>query len=361
MDKRVILAVAGSGKSKTIIDRVHDDSKILIFTYTELNTAQLKQRIIKKLGYIPEGVRVYTYFSFIYSFCFRPLCGYELKTRGIVFPKEPVSRFIKKNTRKHYIDNNNRIYAHRIAKLLIEFKVMPEIISRIERYFDLICIDEVQDFSSNDFNLLCELSKTQIEIMLVGDFYQHTYDTSKDGTTRRNLHNSLDNYRRSFINAGYLIDESSLSKSHRCSPTICRFVSNKLHINIESHRTDEVDIKFIDHEDEIESIFLDESIVKLFYQNSKKYSGNTQNWGKVKGVDCYDDVCVVLNIKTYKAYLKSELHKLEPATLNKLYVACTRAKQNLYFIDEKKLRSIKYKKSSPSIIKGSSQREEALP
>ncbi|MGA6103138.1 UvrD-helicase domain-containing protein [Psychrobacter pocilloporae] len=341
MDKRVILAVAGSGKSKAIIDRVHEDSRTLIFTYTELNASQLKQRIIKKLGYIPEGVRVYTYFSFLYSFCYRPLCGYELKTRGIVFPKGSISRFIKKNTREHYIDNNNRIYAHRIAKLLIEFKVMPEVTSRVERYFDLICIDEVQDFASNDFNLLCELSKAQIEIMLVGDFYQHTYDTSKDGSTRRNLHSSLDSYRRSFTSAGYLIDESLLSKSYRCSPTICRFVSNKLRINIESHRTDEVDIKFIDDKNEIEKVFLDASIVKLFYQSSYKYNGSTQNWGKVKGVDCYDDVCVVLNAKTYSAYQKNELYTLKPATLNKLYVACTRAKRNLYFIEEKHLKKFK--------------------
>ncbi|QEY25378.1 UvrD-helicase domain-containing protein [Neisseria zalophi] len=341
MDKRVIFAVAGSGKSKTIIDRVHEDSRILIFTYTELNTSQLKQRIIKKLGYIPEGVRVYTYFSFLYSFCYRPLCGYELKTRGIVFPKEPVSRGIKRYTREYYIDSNDLVYAHRIAKLLIDFEVMPEVISRVERYFDLICIDEVQDFAANDFNFLCELSKATIEIMLVGDFYQHTFDTSKDGNTRRNLHDDFEGYCKEFRKAGYQIDTFLLSKSYRCSPTICRFISNELHINIESHRSDEVNIKFLENADEIKNVFLDESIVKLFYQNSNKYKGNTQNWGKVKGVDCYDDVCVVLNKNTYEAYQNNELYNLKPPTLNKLYVACTRAKRNLYFIEEQKLRDYK--------------------
>lgn len=342
MDKRVILAVAGSGKSKTIIDKVQDDSKILIVTYTELNTLQLRQRIIKKLGYIPDGVKVYTYFSFIYSFCFRPLCGYQLKTKGIVFPKSPVSKYIKKETREYFIDSNNRIYSHRIAKLLIEYKVMSEVINRIERYFDLICFDEIQDFSANDFNFLCELTKTQKEILLVGDFYQHTYDTSKDGATRKNLHKNFDGYREELEKAGYQIDEFSLSKSYRCSPTICHFVSDKLNINIESHRVDEVNIKFIDDENEIESIFLDDLIVKLFYQKSNTYIGNTENWGKVKGVDCYNDVCVVLNITTYKAYKNNKLHELKPPTLNKLYVACTRAKGNLYFIEEKMLKNFKY-------------------
>ena len=38
MDKRVILAVAGSGKSSTIIDKLDENIRALIVTYTDLNT-----------------------------------------------------------------------------------------------------------------------------------------------------------------------------------------------------------------------------------------------------------------------------------------------------------------------------------
>ena len=55
MDKRVVFAVAGSGKSSEIINRIEVDSRALVVTYTEQNTKQLKRRIIQKFGFIPEG------------------------------------------------------------------------------------------------------------------------------------------------------------------------------------------------------------------------------------------------------------------------------------------------------------------
>ena len=70
MDKRVVLAVAGSGKTQHIIDKLNEDSRALIVTYTVNNTVNIKNRILKKLGHMPNGVRVYTYFSFLMSFCF---------------------------------------------------------------------------------------------------------------------------------------------------------------------------------------------------------------------------------------------------------------------------------------------------
>jgi len=53
---------------------------------------------------------------------------------------------------------------------------------------------------------------------------------------------------------------------------------------------------------------------------------------------------VVLNPTTLKAYDSGNLADLAPTTKNKLYVACTRAKGNLYFISELALK--KYKKNS---------------
>ncbi|MDH4263447.1 MAG: UvrD-helicase domain-containing protein, partial [Spirochaetia bacterium] len=85
MDKRVVFAVAGSGKTTNIINRINKDSRCLIITYTDNNAKQLKFRIIAKFGEIPKGVRVYTYFTFLYSFCFRPICGYEANIKGINF------------------------------------------------------------------------------------------------------------------------------------------------------------------------------------------------------------------------------------------------------------------------------------
>jgi len=343
MDKRVVFAVAGSGKTSSIIDRVNSNSRCLIITYTDNNTRHLKNRIIQKLGGIPEGVRVYSYFTFLYSFCYRPLRGYETKTKGINFnyPLPQYAQRTRKNTREHYIDKSDRLFSSRIAKLLIEFKVIPEVMQRIEKFFDLVCVDEVQDFAANDFNFICKLAKSNVEMQLMGDFYQHTFDTSRDGSTQKNLHACFDKYCEKLESAGFSIDLESLSHSYRCSPNVCSFVEEKLGIKIQSHRTDEVSVYLVDDGQKIEEIYYNNSIVKLFYQKSYAYSGNTENWGSTKGLDHYQDVCVVLNPKTFKAFNSCQLAELSSITKNKLYVACTRARKNLYFVSEKCLKKYK--------------------
>ncbi len=339
MDKRVVFAVAGSGKTSSIIGSLNADSRCLIITYTENNTRHLKNRVIDKLGEIPVGIRIYSYFTFLYSFCFRPICGYELKTKGINFnfPLPQYAQRSKKDTREHYIDKSGRLYANRIAKLLIEFDVVPDVIQRIEKFYDSVFIDEVQDFAANDFNLICALEKANVDIRLVGDFYQHTFDTSRDGNTQQSLHECFDKYCNKLKKSGFEIDLTSLSNSYRCSPTVCDFVSENIGIKILSHREDEVVVRYIDNIGEIDAIFNNNSIVKLFYQKSDSYEGNTANWGNTKGLDHFQDVCVVLNPTTQKAFDKANLDQLNPTTKNKLYVACTRAKGNLYFVSEKSL------------------------
>ena len=82
------------------------------------------------------------------------------------------------------------------------------------------------------------------------------------------------------------------------------------------------------------------NIVKLFYKNSKEYNGKVENWGNSKG-STYEDVCVVLNKKTYQLFITNKLCELPMATKNKLYVACTRTQNNLFFIEETKLNNYK--------------------
>ncbi len=343
MDKRVVFAVAGSGKTSSIIDLLENDSRCLIVTYTDNNTRHLKNRVIEKFGEIPDGIRIYSYFTFLYSFCFRPICGYELKTKGINFnfPLPLYSQRSKKDTREHYVDKNGRLYSNRIAKLLIEFNAVSDVIQRIEKFYDSVCCDEVQDFAANDFNFICSLAKANVDIRLVGDFYQHTFDTSRDGNTQKSLHECFDKYCAKLNKAGFEVDLISLSNSYRCSPSVCAFVSENIGIEILSHREDEVVVEYVDNVDEIDSIFNNDSVVKLFYQKSDSYAGNTANWGNTKGLDHFRDVCVVLNPTTLKAFDSSSLDKLNPTTKNKLYVACTRAKGNLYFVPEKLLKKYK--------------------
>ena len=125
--------------------------------------------------------------------------------------------------------------------------------------------------------------------------------------------------------------------SYRCSPSVCQFVRDNIGIPIESHRDDEVEIQYFDTRDQVNTIQNDDAIVKLFYQKSNAYLGWTDNWGNTKGLDDFEDVCIVLNPPTLKAYKEGKLNTLASSTANKLYVACTRAKGNVYFVPENML------------------------
>lgn len=339
MAKRVVLAVAGAGKTKLIIDQLELNSRALIITYTLNNTSNIKGRILEKFGFIPKGIRVYTYFSFLMSFCIRPVAGNDIKVKGISYSVPILGT--KRQTEDHYLVKG-RLYHNRIAKLLADHpSLLDGVTRRIEKYFDFVCVDEVQDFAANDFNLLCALSKLNTEMLLVGDFYQHTFDTSRDGPIRKNLHKNYDKYLNEFRNSGFEVDSSSLSRSHRCSPTICNFVSDSLGIPIKSNRTDVVNIEFVTAKSEIHQLMSDNAIAKLFYQGSNKYIGWTDNWGNTKGLDDFQDICVVLNKTSLLAYKNGKLSSIAPSSLNKLYVACTRTKGNLFLIAEDQLKAYK--------------------
>lgn len=337
MDKRVIFAVAGSGKTTYLINQLNETEKFLLITYTTNNVHNLRLGIIKRFGYFPTNIKLFSYYSFLYGFCFKPFLNDKCKTKGINY--EPnTNRFAKINKREHYIDRFNRIYSSRISKLLLKTGEHQSVTDRISKYFDYMFIDEIQDFGANDFNLLKEISKANVGLTYVGDFFQHTFDTSRDGNINKSLHENFTNYVNEFTKMGVTPDTTTLSRSFRCSPTVCKFIANSLEIQIESHKEDETTVKYIDNEEEANRILSDVSIVKLFYKEHYKYGCFSRNWGDSKGEDKYFDVCVVLNKTTHEKYQNGKLQELASTTKNKLYVALSRAKNNLYLMSHSLLK-----------------------
>lgn len=338
MDKRVIFAVAGSGKTTLILSRLDLEKRCLIVTYTINNIENLRTGIISKFGYFPNNIKLLSYFNFLYTYCYRPFLGLKFSAKGINWNPNP-NPYAKEDDR--FIDKNKRLYSNRISKLLETSDIVDEVNSRLSKYFDNIYFDEIQDFAGNDFNFLKKFSKANINMLFVGDFYQHTFDTSRDGNVNSSLHDDYLNYQNQFKKMGLQVDTTSLSKSYRCSPTVCSLVSNRIGISIDSHRTDAVEFKKVDNDKEAMEIYVDDQIVKLFYSDRRKYSCFGKNWGECKGEDRYEDVCVVMNKKSWTSFEKDELHLLPPSTKNKLYVACTRAKRNLFFVPEEYFKGMK--------------------
>lgn len=336
MDKRVIFAVAGAGKTTYIVNHLSTTKKSLIITYTNGNYDNLANKISEKFnGRWPENVTLMTFFSFLYSFCYKPFLADSIKAKGVVFDNNP-NKFAKQTEICYYLSPRKYFYSNRLSLFLEKANVLTEIKTRIEKYFDEFIIDEIQDIAGRDFSFLEHLMSTNINMLFVGDFYQHTFDTSRDGNVNKNLFEDMASYVSRFTSKGIVYDSTTLSSSWRCSKSVCAYVKNSLGIDISSNRTEENDseIVFISDAVRYSQILSDDSIIKLHYQNGHRYGRAHKNWGETKGEDHYADVCVLLNKTTAAKFAVGKLHELPPPTRNKLYVAITRARGNVYFVNE---------------------------
>ncbi len=342
MDKRVIFSVAGSGKTSHLIQNLDLKRRFLLVTYTEENHKELCRRILSRFGFLPSNIRVFTYFSFLHRFCYQPFFLLQMRSTGINFDRPPESkRRFGVMEDAFFFDSHRRLYHSRLARFLLVRSAVDDVVRRIEKYVDVFCIDEVQDFAAYDFDFLIKICNANIEVLLVGDFFQHTFDTSRDGVKNSSLFSNMGDYKEYFHKAGLVIDEQTLSKSYRCSEDVCEFIRRNLGIDIFSHRDVKTSVVFVETSEHAEQLHRCSATVKLFYQSHDRYNCFSQNWGKSKGTDSFNDVCVVLNGTAEKCIRSGDIASLKPVTRNKLYVACSRARGDLYLVPESLLRPFK--------------------
>lgn len=323
-----MLAVAGSGKTTFLISQLDLNQRFLLVTYTKNNYEHLRHSILKKFGFFPENIKVLKYFQFLYSFCFKPFCGLDMKARGICFDHPDERTRYHPGTDFYYKTKEGRLFSNRIAHYCKEH-CTDNIQNRLDTYYDFFFIDEVQDIAGHDFNLLLSIIPNKCNVLFVGDFFQHTYDTSNDGNVNESLYKDYKKYLRRWENAGVTTDINSLSKTHRCSAEICEFVK-RMGISIETTGEAQGHVFVLDNERDVDTIVENERIPKLFLESSNNYKCSSMNWGASKGIDSFTDVCVVLNKTTQSLFQKGNLDTLNSKTKNKLYVACTRAHRHLY-------------------------------
>ena len=334
MDKRLILAVAGSGKTTYIIDRISRSDRALVITYTENNNKILKDELNKKFQGIPSNIYVTTYFTFLYSFCFLPFFFLTYRPKGLTFDPLPSNYNIPKQNISRYLSKSKYVYHQHLSDFILENNI-HDVLKRVEKYFDSIYIDEVQDFASYDFDFILRLTKSNTNVLYLGDFYQHTFDTSHSGTKNCNLYSKGITYYLSKFDRILKIDNETLSKSHRCKKNVCEFIS-QIGIKIESHSEEDGIIRILDSKEDIIKCLEDNNITKLFYSgHSRSNLLPSNNWGACKG-STYENVCIITTKNIYNALKNHSFEGIKQETINKFYVACSRTKNNLFFISREK-------------------------
>lgn len=335
MDKKLIQAVAGSGKTTYLINQLSENSKALIITFTNNNYLNIQNRLLKKFNdNIPDNIKIYTFFKFLYHFCYKPLYADSLRLIGIDMRDYTNIPMFKMSDDKFYISDERRFLKNKISAYFLHHNAMNEINKRIRKYFDVIYIDEVQDFSSYDLDFILTLGDTNTKTIYVGDYYQHTYDTSRYGNKNRKAYkNDISSFYRLFERNGFTIDGKLLQKSFRCPKNICDFVRKIFKIDIESCNQKYGNIFFINDEKEIIKIWADNNIAKLHYSMATQYGEYHYNFGDVKGIDSFLDVCIFVPKAKCKNIFNNIPFEKYDVTVLKLYVAITRSNRNVFFVN----------------------------
>lgn len=325
MGKVVYLAVAGAGKTTQLVGTTAAGRRTLLLTYTVQNVGTLRDKVIARFGFVPSSFDIMTLDRYLYSYCFKPILGHAHRAKILSYDHD----LPRLSGLRRYISPGGALYRGRLSKLLIEHGA-SDITRRLNKYYEQIVIDEIQDFAGHDFDLLEHLTSGNIDVVAAGDFYQHTFDSSTDGNKGSALYADYAEYQRKLRDFGLTVDTTSLKLSRRCPATLCSLIRDRLGISIEPASSTSGQVKFVNDPDEIRRLHSDDSIVKLFWEKHAIYECYSNNWKRSKGLDAYTDVCVVLTEPAHRCLTDGTA--MSKGSRNALYVALTRTRTNTYLI-----------------------------
>lgn len=368
----LLIAAAGAGKTTYIVrEALKFEEKVLITTFTTENEAEIKKKIIKEKGFIPENIIVQTWFSFLLEHGVRPYQGcvddrmfdYEVKGLLLVTSKSGVynyhGRMIpygeEKEFFRHYFSKEQKIFSDKIAKFVLRAckKSNGAVIQRLEKIYSTIYIDEVQDLAGYDLDLVKILMASSSNIVLVGDPRQVTYYThweTKNSSFRNGKIELFLNQCPKELKIE--IDKEILNKSHRNNKAICDFSS--LLYQGEFPKTEPcscsechpVDIEhqgiFLVKEDDIRAYLEKYDAIQLIWNRKNKMflkDKSFYNMGISKGKS-FDRV-LIYPTKDMITWLANTSTRLKDETRAKLYVAITRARYSVAFVvNQEEIRNI---------------------
>jgi DNA helicase-2/ATP-dependent DNA helicase PcrA len=270
---------------------------------------------------------------------------YAPRVKHIVFDRVPdnLRKIPKTTTAKFYFTRNAGIWRDRVTdfacQIIEKTKGLP--ISRIEGIFQRIYIDEAQDLSGWDLELVEHLLRSKVKISLIGDHRQATYSTNDNPKNKpysgKNIIKKFEGW-----NAAGLVKLDHHAYSHRCNQLICDFADA---IFPDCHKTKSFqetttkhDGLFFVRQSDIAAYMEAFSPQPLRYNRARTVQfGNPFNFGESKGLT-FDRTLIYPHAPLQK-YL--DTGKLSDAgkELAKIYVAVTRAKYSVGFVVPDKFKS----------------------
>lgn len=190
MQTEVVLAVAGSGKTTAIAERIAAQpagSSSLAVTYTLNGQAEIDALVGRPLSIEHETLG---WFSFLVRHIVRPYLPKiypGIVAHSLNFTQSTAEIPRSRSGWGFYLDDSHRPYSSRLA--LLAKKVLAETdgapMRRLEKIYTHIYIDEFQDFVGNDLEILRELMKSRSRVYMSGDARQAVLATSRSDRLNR--------------------------------------------------------------------------------------------------------------------------------------------------------------------------------
>lgn len=342
--KRIIIAGAGTGKTTLLkdvaIERC-DERRVLYLTYTIANAGEFKAAVTGELGHLPANITIMTWFSFLLVHGVRPYPANDFSNRidRILFNEGRATqrRGVHRGDESYYCPKRGVIYRSRLSDLaaLCDEQWQGEVTDRICAIYDIILVDEGQDFAGYDYEILGALMQKAYEMIVVGDPRQQTYRTGNE-SKYSNVPHVFDFLRTHY---GYTLDTETLSITYRCSKDVID-LANSLYpmmpqvVPCSERKPNEPGqiLKVEKTNFEAWANARKQPFTVLRYSTKTKVPDGfrTMNIGDSKGLTL-DDV-VIFPTSDMKRWIDNKRVDFKDRTRARLYVAITRAHGDLIFV-----------------------------
>lgn len=353
MSSKLIVAGAGSGKTTWLVNEALKivGEKVLITTFTEANERGIREKFYELHGCIPANVTIMTWFAFLLQHGVRPYQSvvYDDKIKGMLLVNSKSGFRYKvrgksiyygeKDVEAFYLSPSKKIYSDKIAKFVFRANEKSKglVIDRIARIFPNFFIDEVQDMAGYDLELIKLLHEADINLLMVGDPRQVTYHTHDEAMNKKYNDGNIAGYLRDKCKSAF-VDETTLSISHRNPPIIC-CVANSVYPNhpqvsgTQRPSTGHDGI-FLVSPNDVDRYISSYNPIQLRDKRTVKVSAEAPaiNFGDAKGLT-FDRV-LIYPTKPMLDWIKDHSSELVPKSRARLYVAITRAKYSVAFVDD---------------------------
>lgn len=239
--------------------------------------------------------------------------------------------------RRHFMDRSLNIYSDKISKYGVRCNEQSggAVVRRLQRMYDRIYVDEVQDLAAWDLDILELLFESLIDVELVGDYRQSTYRTNDAAKYRQYAGQNIIRRFREWEAAGVVTLEG-MNHSYRCSQGICDF-ADRIFVDAnstESRNTIDTGHNgvFVVSPGLVAEYYSRFSPVVLRYDRRHACDGYpARNMKATKGLT-FDRVLIYPHGPLRRLIATGNFTQLnDPATL---YVAATRARYSVAFVYE---------------------------